>query len=58
MSSSIDKSIHPDPVPISKIYGDLPLKCLIIFSTKSSVSGLGINVSLLTKKARFQKSFF
>mgnify|MGYP003301694679 CR=1 FL=1 len=46
-SQSIDKRIHPDPIPISKSFNFL--LNLVIFKISSiiiSVSGLGINTSL------------
>ena len=49
--------MHPVPVPISKIVILFFLKIVINFSTNSSVSGLGINVSLFTKNFLLQNSF-
>jgi len=55
------KAIFPDPVPKSKITGFLILFLLHqinVFSTISSVSGLGIRVCLFTKNLSFQNSLY
>ena len=57
-SFKILKIIQPDPVPISKMYKFLFLKILITLSQSNSVSGLGINVFLSTKKFLLQNSLF
>ena len=49
--------IHPVPVPISKIVIFFLKNVLSIASTSSSVSGLGISVSLLTINFLLQNSF-
>ena len=57
-SFNIVKSMHPDPVPISKILSlDL---FLVNFKTSSmiiSVSGLGIKTFSVILNSYFQKSF-
>ncbi len=54
----MDNSIHPDPIPISKILSlFLFFVKFKIFSTISSVSGRGINVSSVTKNSEFQNNF-
>ena len=50
--------MQPEPTPISSIL--ILFFCfvyLITFSTINSVSGLGINVFLVTKNSDFQKNF-
>ena len=49
-SFSIDNSIQPEPVPISKIFIFLFLKKLINLYINISVSGLGTSVELFTTK--------
>ena len=57
-SLKIDKRIHPEPIPISKILSlDLNLLKLSTCSTINSVSGLGINTSWVTLNLCFQKFF-
>ena len=56
LSFSNEITIHPDPVPISKIFFDLLY--FINFKLSSitiSVSGLGIKTELLIKNLYFQK---
>jgi len=51
-------AIHPDPVPISIIEGDVNFSLLhsvIMYFTSSSVSGRGINVYSLTFKVKSKK---
>ena len=56
LSFNIEIIIHPDPVPISKIFPDLVKgKQFNACSTICSVSGLGIRVELFIKNLYFQK---
>ena len=51
-----ETTIHPEPVPTSKIFFDLSIgKCLRVSSTISSVSGLGIKTYLFVRNLCFQK---
>ena len=57
LSFNIEIIIHPDPVPISRIFFfSLICKHFNACSTKISVSGLGIKTFLLTLKLFFQNS--
>ena len=49
-SFKIEKIIQPEPIPASKKNSFFLLKTEIIGSIRSSVSGLGINEFLSTKK--------
>jgi len=58
-SFKIDNKIHPEPVPISRIFNlDLYLNLSFMSSRITSVSGLGIKTLSFTKKLDFQNSFF
>ena len=56
LSFNMEIIIHPDPVPISKIFFDLLFgKYFKHSSTINSVSGLGISTDLLVINLYFQK---